>query len=153
MIITIFLILSTSGPVKQKIIQTTDVSVLLCLFAMQTCVEWQKYQMVKKQSSKLNVGIIQKTGIVSFLIIIIISCNLLIDILFKTKSPDSYISRDFVSNFTLFVLGQGSIIFRNSTMKKFTKQWVCSAKDEVSSLFCFYLKKLQCKDNAVKPVV
>jgi hypothetical protein len=94
---------------------------------MQICAEWQKHKLEINKINNINIGIIQKTGIVSLLIIIIVIANLLIDILFKTKTPDNYISRDFVSNFVIFVLGQAAIISRNSRMKKTTQQLICSA--------------------------
>jgi hypothetical protein len=56
---------------------------------MQLCVEWQKYQIVKQEKANFSVGIIQKTGIISILVIFVTFSNLLIDFLFpiKTKNP------------------------------------------------------------------
>ena len=124
--------------------------------AMQLCVEWQKYQIVKHKKADFSVGIIEKTGIITVLTIFVTSSNLLIDFLFpvKTRNPDYLLSQDFVSCFTLLVLVPIISILRNSTMKNFSRQWIYSALNLIlSSLSRFYTKILICKDNKIEPMI
>jgi hypothetical protein len=123
---------------------------------MQSCVEWQKYQIVKHEKVDFSFGIIQKTGMISLLAIFVTSSNLLIDFIFpvKTRNPDYLLSQDFVSCFTLFVVAPIVAILRNSSMKKFTRQWIFSKFDLiVSSVSRFNSKFVNCKRNKIEPMI
>jgi hypothetical protein len=77
------------GPLKKGINKISNIVSLSCFVIMQLCVEWQKYQIAKHEKADFSFGIIQKTGIISILVIFVTFSNLLIDFLFpiKTKNP------------------------------------------------------------------
>jgi hypothetical protein len=92
---------------------------------MQILVEWQKSKM---EDNNCVSNIVQKTGLVTSLIIFIASSNLLINYFFPqgrgTTNENYVFSQDFVNVFAACVIVPLIFVWKNPTMKKCTRTWI-----------------------------